>query len=535
MPLQDDLVGAREPAVVLVGADGEDVVNGDLEWYLNQSFPNDSPVGPDKHYGGFTSANQVVLQKHADGVARLATLVAERLTNSGGRLKRTVGECAVGASDDACLTAFIRSFGRRALRRPVTDEDVAFYRQPAVAVPYTAEDYADVITLLMSAPESLFLVEHGDESVTAAVAPLTPHELASRLSFHFWQTTPDEALLASADSGELGTEAGFAAQVDRLFKHERTRASVGLFFDEWLRNTTLQSPDGLIGNARFDKLRGDYTPVKETRDRMWSEVTDAALYYTFDKPGTFDSFFRSTRSFARTPDVAQLYGVPVWDGVSEPPEAPGRAGLITRPALVATGSAGSRIIMKGVFIRKNLLCDKLGDPPANAGSSPPAEPFAPDDTDRVHIDKLTGSGSCAGCHTALINDLGFATQNFDSLGRLRTSELLLDGDGKELAPPAAIDTSAMPHIAGPTDETTVANAQELVSLMADSPKLDACFARTYFRYTFGRSEDPGTKDKPGADSCALAHIEKSLRQGSDLATVLRSVALHPSFKSRSFQ
>ncbi len=520
----------------LLGAftDGETIINGDLRYRLDHgAFPDDSPSSPDdKHYANFANLDQVVRQGHADAIAQMAALLGERITQSS--LKRTVGECATKESDDACLTTFIRTFGAKALRRPLTDEDVAFYKKPALAVPYTKDDYADVIALLLAAPESLFLVEKGKSDSTELVSSLGAYELASRLSYHFWQTSPDDALYAAAASGDLLTEAGYAAQVDRMFKDPRTRATLGTFFDEWFRNATLQDLTALEDHANYNAIRGSYAPAKETRDRMLAEVTDAALYYTFDKPGSFDTFFRSNKSFARTDDVAQVYGVPVWDGTSEPPEAPNRAGLITRPALVATGSLTSRPIMKGVFIRKNLLCDNLGPPPANAGNAAPGTPFADTDTTRVHIEKLTEQGTCASCHKQLINGLGFATENYDPFGRLRAMEPLLKDDGSEKAPAGTVNTSSVPHVDSVDDDTQVASAQELLDLLATSPKLDACFARQYFRYTFGRAEDDVTTTA-GRDSCALANIEKTLHQGNDLGAVLRAVALHPSFKTRSFQ
>ena len=66
-------------------------------------------------------------------------------------------------------------------------------------------------------------------------AALIAYEIASRLSYIFWQTMPDEALFAAAADGSLATDAGFAAQLDRVFADPRTRDTLWQFWNEWLR------------------------------------------------------------------------------------------------------------------------------------------------------------------------------------------------------------------------------------------------------------------------------------------------------------
>jgi hypothetical protein len=67
-----------------------------------------------------------------------------------------------------------------------------------------------------------------------------------------------------------------------------------------------------------------------------------------------------------------------------------------------------------------------------------------------------------------------------------------------------------------------------MELILNSDKPRACFARQYFRYTFGRMEDLD------ADACALDAVKQSLVDGAPLADALRAVALSPSFRRRSF-
>ncbi|MCA9625580.1 MAG: DUF1592 domain-containing protein, partial [Myxococcales bacterium] len=206
------------------------------------SVPDDTRIGPDKHFAAYGRLDQAVQQAHVDATYGVAEAVGAAIAASPARLAAAAGDCAVdgdASNDEDCLAELIRAFGEQALRRPVTDEDVAFYAQPAGAAPFEAADYGDVIALLMTSPHMLYFVEHGRDEAGDKVA-LDGYELASRLSYHFWQTLPDEALFEAARSGELLTEAGYQAQVDRLFASPRTRDALGAFFREWLENTVLE-------------------------------------------------------------------------------------------------------------------------------------------------------------------------------------------------------------------------------------------------------------------------------------------------------
>jgi len=132
--------------------------------------------------------------------------------------------------------------------------------------------------------------------------------------------------------------------------------------------------------------------------------------------------------------------------------------------------------------------------------------------------------ACAACHVSLINTLGFATENFDALGRYRTEEILFDKDGKVLGT-AQLDTSGVPNVVT-GDTTSVAGVGELLPLISSSGKVEACLARNYFRFTFGRMEG-------AADGCALEQLRNQLVNGN-VVDLLRAAALTPAFVERTF-
>jgi hypothetical protein len=495
-------------------------------------LPADEKIGPVKKYGGFTRLDQTVSQDHVDRTYSIATTLGAELTKTPSRLTALAGACATdndSSNDVACMSTFIKSFGERVLRRAIGDDDVAFYSKPAGTPPFDAPDWADVTAALLLAPDLLYFVESGTDAVDPqrGIYSMGAYEVASRLSYHFWQTLPDEELLSHARSGDLVKEDVFKSQVARVFADPRTRKALEAFYGEWLDREDVAEMTSRLGTPAFDTLRGDYMPTPDLRAHMFGELVDMATYYSLDTKGTLTDFYTSQKSFAKTQDLATIYNTPIWDGASAPPDftEPARRGLLTRAAMVATGSANTRPIMKGVFVRRALLCDDIPPPPANVNAKPP-EPKG-DLTSREEISQLTGSGACAGCHTARINPLGFVTENFDALGRFRAEELLIDGATGQLKGKKPVDTTTIPYVT-PDDARMAKGAGDVSDWMLKSGKVEACFARVYFRFTFGRLEDTVQ------DGCALADLHKSLEDGADLGSVLERVALTPAFRQRTF-
>ena len=183
--------------------------------------------------------------------------------------------------------------------------------------------------------------------------------------------------------------------------------------------------------------------------------------------------------------------------------------------------------MKGVFIRKALLCDQIPPPPENANATPPA--LSPDSTTREVVEGLTEQEgtTCAGCHAVLINPLGFATEDFDALGRHRTEQVLYDDDGN-VTGSKPVDTTSVPRV-DPDDDRMSSGAADLTQYMLESERVHACFARTYMRWTFGRPED---LDR---DGCMLNAMTSDLVAGAPLEEVLREIALRDEFKTRDIE
>ncbi len=204
------------------------------------TLPGNAPVVPQGPFatvfpdGGWLRADQDQQFIRVEAYYSIGVALAATLTDPT-RLGTVVGSCATDAdpsNDAACLTAFIQKIGPRALRRALTSADVTALTE-AYGTTTTADPagYADLLTVLFNAPEQLYFVEHGDQPVTGLPGTYTVSatELASRLSYHLWDTMPDDALWSVALDGTLTQDAVYQAQVERHVRRpaRRRRRSIG--------------------------------------------------------------------------------------------------------------------------------------------------------------------------------------------------------------------------------------------------------------------------------------------------------------------
>jgi hypothetical protein len=267
---------------------------------------------------------------------------------------------------------------------------------------------------------------------------------------------------------------------------------------------------------------------------MQEEVDLLTRHYTWEVDGDFRDLLRSDISLTSSPTLAALYGVEPWDGQSEPPHfsAQQRSGLLTRAAFLVTGTHETNPVLRGAIVRRRILCADLVQPSASQlppGSLDPPE-FEVDMTTRQRYEEKTKNEPCHSCH-AKMNPIGFILERFDALGRYRTQERILDAlTGEQLAL-LDIDSNAVPELAE-GDMTSMSEPAELMDRVADTGLVESCFAKNYFRFTYGRLE---TKD----DDSPIAWVRAALAKAGDgsdgpgsLRAALRAIALEPSFRER---
>ncbi|MGH1344749.1 MAG: DUF1592 domain-containing protein [Nannocystales bacterium] len=487
-------------------------------------------VVPEDNAPGFRRLDQTLAQAHIDGWYHVGRGLGAALTEDETRLEMLAGPCATDADPDndaACVEGFVAAFGRRAFRRPLSEQEVNFYSADAAGslLDVSAESFAERVSVLLMVPDFVYIIEDDNPEDGDGVFPLSGYELASRLAFHFWESIPDDALLDAAEDGRLETPEGYEDEVERMFAHDRTRRTLGQFTEQWLELEEVPAMDTLVGTVGFDAFVGEDTPSAQLRGAMVEEVTDVFRWFVYEQEGSLADFVTSNIGVVRDDELAALYGMSAWDGESAPGELPSdRGGLVTRAALVASGSAVTHPVLKGNRIRTQLLCGTIPAPPADIPPPPALDPLS---TIREQLELLTEreGTSCLGCH-ALMNPLGYVTENYDGLGRLRTHEQIFDLSTGEKLGELPVDTQAVPRARG-DDERVAYEGADLSQFIVESGLAEACLSIQYFRFAYGREEDPVT------DACALESLQFALEDAGSLRSMLLDVAFQPEFQIRT--
>jgi hypothetical protein len=389
------------------------------------------------------------------------------------RRETLVGCTPAGVTDATCTRDFITRFGRRAFRRPLSDEEITRYATIAEDAATTLNDfYAGIefaVAGILQSPHFLFRVEIGEpDPGDDTRLRYGNYEMASRLSFLFWNTMPDDTLLDAAEAGELVDAAGLTAQLDRLIDDPRTRAAMNNFHGERL---------GIESLAAITKDAELYPDMSEALGTaMREDILRTLDYLMFETDADYRDVFDTRVAFVDG-ELAELYGVAAPASGTERAELPAdglRLGLLGKAGLLAFNAhvRNTSPTLRGKFVRERVLCQSIPAPPNDVSTViPEPNPDAPTMRDRLEAHRSVAR--CAGCH-ALMDPIGLAFENFDAIGAYRETD-----NGH------AIDTS------GDIDGMAFGDPRELATLLRDLPTASECLVRQLYRYAVAHVETGG--------------------------------------------
>jgi hypothetical protein len=512
----------------LLSAVGASSINATVE-SLAASIPDDS-LGD-----GFRGLDNRTALEHVQGYFNVGRAIADAVSKDPALLTAVAGQCASETTLSAtCVNGFLDGFVRLAYRRPLLEADRAEYAALNDGVRTPAQAVRAMIIVALSSPRFVHQVEIDGTALSSAedLLQLTAYEIASRLSYTFWQTMPDAALLTAAEDGSLATDAGFSAQLERVFSDPRTRETLWSFYDEWFRfekftgfETTRPALQALAAGESLGEPGHDHY-----RD-MVQEVRELTELFTFQQPRTLADLLNTDISVTKSADLAKLYGVSAWSGTGDYPKLPAgtRAGLLQRAALLVSNLEQTNPFHRGATIRRAVLCDPLPQPDPNSlppGSLDPPPPSSAQTTRQRFQAKVQGNGLCEGCH-GIFSDIGYVLESFDALGRYRTSERIFDEQNGDQLAELPIDAVAVVKIT-PEDLQPVASAAELNQRLVSSQKVEACMAQQYFAFASRRAPTDAT-----LDACVVQDLAVTLKDPAlGIAGALRRVAQYNSFFQR---
>ncbi|HEX6241227.1 MAG TPA: DUF1592 domain-containing protein, partial [Polyangiales bacterium] len=427
----------------------------------------------------------------------VATLLADQYLDAAEKLALSVADVKALAGCDpagvaSCARDFIKRFGRRAYRRPLSDDEVtrlsALYDKTRAASDATTGVRAMVAAVLAS-PNFLFRPEFGGgSSELTNTLKASPFEVSARLSFLLWASVPDDALLDAAANGQLATKQQVASQTRRMLSDPRARDGMRAFYEQW------------FGLALLDTTTKDaatYPGYNDgLRDAMLEETRRFLDYVLWQDDGKLATLLTAPYGFVNAA-LAKVYGVQAPVGGSgfakvdfDPAQ---RSGMLTQASIMTAyaSSNTSSPVKRGKWIRTRVLCHDLPEPPANI---PPLPPPKQGISTRERFAMHTASPACSGCHT-LIDGLGFGLERYDGIGALRTTDL-------------GVAVDARGEVTQTTDiDGVYEGGPELGALLADSEQVQNCAATQWLRYSLGRRESSD-------DGCSLAALQDAFKAGS---------------------
>ncbi len=437
-------------------------------------------------------------------------LTAEKLAAQA--LTAALASLPCAATGDAtCAGQFIRDFGQKAYRRPLTDGEVT--RLLGVFnVGNTGGGFKHGLELALRAmlisPSFLFRVEVGEPATTAGLTRPTAWEMASRLSYLLVGSMPDAALLQAASQGALTTKEQVRAQAERLLADPQAKANIQHLHTQWFALNEID-PVKIKKDAKLFPQFSDELVLlarRETEtfldDLVWNAKDGAKALLT----GNF-SFMNAK--------LAAFYGVtgPTTDAfVRVELDPKRRAGLLTQAGILARYAHAEQTAptLRGKFVRERLLCTIMPPPPPSVNANP-KQP-TPDSSTRERVAAHVSDPTCAACHS-MLDPIGLGFEHYDAIGSWR------DQDGGKPVDATGIVNGV--SVVAPFD-----GVPELAAQLAASPEVQACITKQWFRFAYGREET-------ALDQSVLTSLESGLQaSGGNLKELLLSLTQSDAFLYR---
>ncbi len=309
-------------------------------------------------------------------------------------------------------------------RRPLSDMEQAelralYQKLRKQELPHAAAARM-LIARVLVAPAFLYRGEKSAPGIKST--PVNDWEIATRLSYFLWASTPDADLHQLAAAGKLKDPAVLATQALRMMKDVRIRRLATEFGCQWLHVRDIETLDEKSERhfPTFNSLRGD---MQEEVVRFFVDL--------FQNDRSVLSLLNADHSFVNG-SLAKHYALDLksddWqriDGL----RTQGRGGILGFAATLSKQSGASRTsaILRGTWLSEVILGDKLPTPPKGVPILPEEAPA--DLSERQLIERHSRDENCAGCHRR-IDPFGFALEGFDAIGRARkadTKTVLPDG------------------------------------------------------------------------------------------------------------
>ncbi len=410
-----------------------------------------------------------------------------------------------GPSDSMCHRKFAENFGRMAFRRPLTQSEIDRYAALSQDAAVEMKDFyaglERVISAMLQSPHFLYMVETG-APLGEQKRVLSDYQLLTRMSYFLLDTSPDEVLLDLVRNEGLSTDDQIRFVAQAMLQRVDAKSALRNFYSELYRLRDLDA------QAKDESLFAGFTP--ELRAAMVEETLRLIDDVVWERDVDFREMFTADYTFANA-ELAAFYKASHPGGgfarITLPPEQKrvgllGHASMLARYAHTTTTSP----TLRGKFVRERLLCETIPPPPPNVSTAlPDPDPNQGPQTMKDRLIEHQQNPACIGCHK-LMDNVGFALENFDAIGAFRMTDQGLPIDPTTEAEGLGVFSSP----------------ETLGAILRKDTRVATCLVRNLYRHGMGQLESEG--EEYAIQRIALAFAASGYRVQSLLMEIVSSPA-----------
>ena len=453
-----------------------------------------------------TAYNLNVDLEHVLAYSQLASKIVEKID-----IKKFARKFSNNQSfTDKNMASFLEKMGLWVLRGPLEKKEIVIYRGITTTAVAGGANYEEAISLVLEAmlqsPRFIYRIEDNNSGEI-----VSDNELAVRLSYLIWGSSPDKALYDTAQKGTLSDQEVMKSHVDRMINDSRAIDQSVRFVRQWL------NLDGLR-NIRPDKNHFPEWDPQLAND-MDSETVAFFKEVIWEKKLPMSKLLNAQFTYL-TPNLAKHYGIKAKDGNKlaryDLSEVPSRGGLLTQGSTLTVGGDEASMVTRGLFVLHDLLRGVVKDPPPCVDTTP--VPIKSGLSQRIIAEKRISNKNCGGCHSRF-EPLAFGLERFDGLGTYMENDSfgnLLRDDGKILIP-------------GEAKALNFKSSAELMDLLAQSDRVSHSLTWKITQFAMGRPL--GAKDVREVDKIH----QRAKNNGGTYQSIIHSIASSDLIRTKELQ
>jgi len=453
---------------------------------------------PELRADGFqnTAYNLNVDLKHIQAYDQLAEIIVEKLDVP--KFARRFSSSK--KLTDNSMRGLIKKMGQWVLRGPLQDHEIDAYRGITTTTASSGGGFEEAISLTLRAMAQSPRFVYRIEQQSGPSKTLDDFQLASRLSYAIWGTSPDQELMRLAESKKLRSASTCKQQIQRMLGDPRAKLHSIQFVDQWLNL-------GRLENLRPDAKRFPKWDSELAAD-MRRETTSFSQHVLWEKKESMSKLLDAEFTYL-TPKLARHYGIKAQpeDFVRyDLSHDKMRGGLLTQGSVLTIGGDEASMVSRGLFVLHDLLRGVVNDPPPCVDTTP--VPTQRGLSQRAISQQRIANQACGGCHERF-EPLAFGLEKFDGLGAFHES----DHHGNRLREDGQV------QIPGQSKSIDYQSTKELMSILADSPRVQETLTWKLVQFVIGRPLAP-------SDAKVLVKIhDQAMAEGGTYQATLTAILM----------